>query len=135
MAKFTVDAAWIKYEQTTLLIPKALTAELRQVLTGEMKAIKQQMISNVSGGVLKTHSGKLAKTISGRVRLFNSGSKVWARAGSKYYIGRFWEHGFTRKGKNFAPRQWATPVADAHTARIATLIETTITKTLAKGGL
>lgn len=135
MANLIVDQNWIKYERATVLAPKALVKELRQVLNGEMKAVKQALLANVSGTILKKNTGRLAKTISARVRLFNGGSKVWSRAGSKYYVGRFWEGGFARKGKNYPARKWASPVVLPATQRINTIMQQTIQKTLDQGGL
>jgi hypothetical protein len=116
-----------------VFIPKELIKQLRTVLQGEMKAVKQQMLSNVSGGVLNRKTGGLAKNITARSRVFNQ-SKVWARAGTKYYIGRFWEYGFVKNGKQYRPKQWATPIVNANAARVQQIMERTINSVYAKRG-
>lgn len=125
---FTVDGNWIKFEKSCLIVPKSLTMELKTYLNSELRSIKQVLLSNVSGSILNRRTGKLARTIKSRVRTFNNGNTVWGRVGSKYYIGRFWEGGMTRKGKSIPAREWAGPTIKAATFKVAAQMDQIVTK-------
>lgn len=134
MATVKVDRNWIRFQQACLLVPKQLLVDMKAVLTSELKGVKQQMVASVSGAVLKRVSGRLASSIKSRVRVFNQ-SKVWGRVGTKYYVGRMWEGGMSRRKKSIPPKSWAGPVISANINRIAGVMQNTVDRTIEKGGL
>lgn len=109
--RVTVNGGWIDAERHLLRVPSELVAQTKELVGTEMRAAAGDMLANVTGGVLKTVSGSLAASVKGTARV-RQGYTVSGRAGSRYFIGRFWDDGFTRHGRRYR-RPWAEPVVNA----------------------
>ncbi|GAO01959.1 hypothetical protein [Anaeromyxobacter sp. PSR-1] len=130
--RVTVNGGWIDAERHLLRVPSELVRETKELVSSEMKAAAGDMLANVSGGVLGTVSGRLAASVKGSARV-RQGYTVSGRAGSRYFIGRFWDDGFSRFGRTYR-RPWATPVVNARAQAIADNIERLIDRVYTEGG-
>lgn len=144
MGEITVDIdderSIAEVSRRFLILPDGLAKAIKEAIDPEVKRVSAKMLSNVSGGVLHQVSGKLASTVNGYTRMLDKGSVVFGRAGSKYYIGRFWEGGFNLKMRNkeskwMAPRQWAHPPMQGEAARIGAKAESAIIQHIKAQGL
>lgn len=138
MAEVSVNKLYLDVEQSFIVLPNKIIENVKKVVAAAMVGTRSQLHANVSGGVLHTVTGDLASKIRSSTR--STRITVSGRAGSKAYIGRFWEDGFvhrTRKGKRtpMAPRKWAQPVVDAVAPRLAADIEAAIDASIRGEGL
>ncbi|GAO01928.1 hypothetical protein [Anaeromyxobacter sp. PSR-1] len=112
-------------------IPDEIRLSVRNALRKDMRDAKARMMANVSGAVLHRKTGGLASTIKATVRARKW--EVFAKAGSRYFIGRFWNYGFNRKGKQIAAKPWATPVVNTLEATVMRNVKQAIDDAIRKG--
>lgn len=114
------------------LMPQRVLVEVQSALRPEVRRARGMLKTNVTGGVLNRVTGRLADSIKTSVRA--RGWSVSAIAGSKWYIGRFWEDGHVRHGRQYGPRKWAAPVADALRASTERAITAAVERALSEEG-
>jgi hypothetical protein len=139
MALVSVPTDTFKRMESDLLwVSKEMKNAIRKTLLKEMKVSAAIMKNNVSGVVLHTRTGELAKRV--KASTFMKGNTLTGRAGSSYFIGRFWEDGFMLtmrdgKKKHMAPRHWWRQVAKSRDPAVMAAVQGTMDQMLREKGL
>lgn len=101
--------SWRNFLRRYKRLPKRSPVLLGQALENSAEIIIARSKGHyLTGAALRVRTGRLRSSVS-RSDAKKSGNTYYVHVGTNVFYGKYWETGFYRSGRYFAPRRWLRP--------------------------